>query len=308
MANNLDNFIPEIWSTRLIRNLDQLNLAMMICTNTNYEGEVRQFGDTVHVRTLGNVTVFPYTRGSTISPQDMNPDKETLVVDQAHGFAIDVDDLDVAQNDINAIQAYTGRAAVAMSNHLDTYAWSFYTSAHADNDLNGGSAITITGTSAGSSHVYDILVEAGKLLDEKNVPQTQRWAVVTPYYKSLLMKDTVYFINGSTLGDMVLTTAAIGMNQTPMTARDALNRGFVGQAAGFDIYCSNNLPSSGSNKVCIFGQDRPVSFAAQIQPGSVEAIRLENTFGSRVRGLMLYGGKVFAEEAKRLVYAVVTNA
>jgi hypothetical protein len=308
MANNLDNFIPEIWSTRLIANLDQQNLAMMVCANTNYEGEVRQFGDTVHVRTLGNVTVGAYTRGGTIVAQDLQPSKEVLTVDQAKYFRIDVDDLDAAQNDINALQAYTGRAAVAMANDLDSFVWSFYTSAPAANRLNSGSAITLSATTAGASHVYDLIVEAGRMLDVQNTPQVGRWMVVTPFYKSLLLKDTVYFINGSNLGDMVLNTAMIGVNQTPVTARQALNRGFIGQAGGFDIYVSNALPASGANRVILFGQDRPVSFAAQLQPGSVEAIRLENSFGTQVRGLVLHGGKVFAEDSKRLGYGIVSNA
>jgi hypothetical protein len=309
VANNLDNFIPEVWSTRIIQNLDQNNLAMMICANSDYEGEVRQAGDTVHVRTFGNITVGPYTRGMTISAQDLTPAKETMVVDQSYYFAFDVDDLDAAQNDINAVQGYTGRAGVAMANHFDRYIFNFYSSAHADNDINSGSEVNITASTAGTSHVYDIIVEAGRLLDRKDVPSNGRWMVVDPYYKSLLMKDTVYFINGSELGDMLLTTATVGMNQQALSAREALNRGFVGRAGGFDIYMSNALPApSGTSKALPFGQGKPVSFAAQLMPGSPEATRLENSFGVRIKGLSLYGGKVFSEDSKRLGYVVVDQS
>lgn len=307
MANNLDNFTPEIWSTALIERIDQVNLAMMLCANTDYEGEIRRAGDTVQVRTPGDVTMRPYGRGGSVTYEDLTPTKETMVIDQSHYFAFAVDDLDVAQNDIDAARVYTARAGVSVANHLDDYVFSFYSQALTANQVsNGGSAIDITASSAGTTHVVDLLLEAQENLDDQSVPADGRWIVVSPYYKKLLMKDTVYFINGSTLGDHILTTARF--MGASMTARDALGRGFVGQACGFDVYTSTNLPTSGSGRYCPYGQGRPISFAAQIQPGTMEALRLESTFGTAVRGLLLYGGEVFNEHAKRLGYIFVDNS
>lgn len=303
MANNLDNFVPEIWSRNVVANIDQVNVAMAAIANNNYEGEIAAFGDTVQVRTFGNVTVQNYQRGQTLSPEDLAPTKETLTVDQAKAFVFDVDDLDKVQNDISAIQGYTGRAGVAVSNNMDSYAMSFYSSAHANNQLsNGGSAYDISANTAGTA-AYELFVNAGVALDTFNVPSDQRWIIVSPYVKGLLLKSTTYLIRASDLGDAIVSTARIGM-----TARDAMARGYVGQAAGFDIWCSTNLATNGSNRYMLYGQGKPLSFAAQIQPGSVEAIRLPDTFATRVRGLVLYGGKVFAEDSKRLGYIYVDNS
>lgn len=38
MPNNLDAFVPEIWSRRVIANIDQNNVALNF-VNTDYEGE-----------------------------------------------------------------------------------------------------------------------------------------------------------------------------------------------------------------------------------------------------------------------------
>ena len=40
----------------------------------------------------------------------------------------------------------------------------------------------------------------------------------------------------------------------------------------------------------------------------MEALRLETTFATRVRGLLLHGAQVFAEDAKALGVIYTTNA
>ena len=125
MANNLNNFVPEIWSKNIIENINQVNVAMNF-VNTDYEGEIRNFGDTVQVRTFGNITIQDYERGNPLAPENLVPSIETMSINTAKYFAFDVDDLDVVQNDISAIQGYTRRAAVSMSNAIDSYLFGFY--------------------------------------------------------------------------------------------------------------------------------------------------------------------------------------
>jgi hypothetical protein len=302
MANNLDAFIPEIWSRNIIANIDQVNVAMGIVASTDYEGEIKQFGDTVQVRTFGSVSVQDYQRGGRLAPQDLVPTKESLTIDTAKSFTFDVDDLDTAQNDINAIQGYSARAGVAMSEAIDAYLFSFVTSAPAANRVNSGSVVDVsTGTAA--TNVYDLAVEAGRLLDNQNVPQTGRWLIVTPYVKSLLLRNTTYLVRASALGDAVVLSGKVGM-----TAGVAQNNGYLGQLAGMDVWCSTGLPMSTTSYYLPFGQGKPVSYAAQIPPGSLEAVRLQDTFATRVRGLLLHGGKVFTENAKRLGYILADNS
>ena len=44
------NFIPEIWSGKLIENFYDATVLAAI-SNTDYEGEIRSMGDTVNIRT-----------------------------------------------------------------------------------------------------------------------------------------------------------------------------------------------------------------------------------------------------------------
>src|SRR3954462_2844559 len=101
MANDLSAFNSEAWSSRLVTKLDQINV-MLPLVNRNWEGDLRQ-NRTVWVRTPGNITMGSYTRGATISYQDLAPSKESMTVDTGESFAINVDDLDKAQSDISTM-------------------------------------------------------------------------------------------------------------------------------------------------------------------------------------------------------------
>jgi hypothetical protein len=38
MPNDLSAFIPQVWSRRIINNINQINVGMAVMCNTNYEG------------------------------------------------------------------------------------------------------------------------------------------------------------------------------------------------------------------------------------------------------------------------------
>src|SRR3954467_3055206 len=114
MANDLSAFNSEAWSARLVEKVDQVNV-MLPLVNRNWEGDLRQ-NKTVNVRTPGNITMASYSRGGTISYQDLAPVKEQFTVNDGEYFAFEVDDLDKAQSDLNAMDIYLKRAIVAVNN------------------------------------------------------------------------------------------------------------------------------------------------------------------------------------------------
>lgn len=299
MANDVSAFVPEWWATPVLEKFRRTNLAMALIANTNYQGVVARAGDTVHVQTVGNINVLGYDRGLAITYQDMTPTDEQLTVDQKDYAAIQLDDIDAAQQNQDSLSLYTNEMGVAMAEKLDTFAFSFYTSTHASNRIsNSGSAYTLSSTASDLTHPYNMLRRAGRMLTEQNVSRRGRWAIVSPYFLEILQGDTTYFINGSDLGDSFLTLATLRTDTGPvqLNATDSMEMGFVGTAAGFQIYTSNNLPEDASGTYSLFGQGRPLSFVAQLR--KFESGRLERSIGEYVRALMLYGGKVFTEPSK----------
>src|SRR5580698_9035275 len=163
MANNLAAFNSEAWSERLVTKLDQINV-MLPLVNRNWEGDLRQ-NKTVWVRTAGNISMGSYSRGATISYQDLTPTNESFTVNDGEYFAFEVDDLDKAQSDVNAMDVYLKRAVVAMNNTVETKLLNAYSSAGVQLGappagtgailtpvISGGVVTSVTITAAGSGY------------------------------------------------------------------------------------------------------------------------------------------------------------
>jgi hypothetical protein len=118
MANNLAAFTPVKFSLKLVEVLYNETIYNMIA-NTKYEGEIKNSGDRVRVRTSARIALSAYTKGMTLVAQDLNPVEEDLIIDQQRYFKFVVDDIDKIQNDVDAIATYAANAKNDMSEVLD---------------------------------------------------------------------------------------------------------------------------------------------------------------------------------------------
>jgi len=269
----ISNFIPDLWSARLIANLD-LATVITLGANTNYEGEIRNVGDSVKIQQPGSITVNSYPASADISYESPTSTTKTLSVDQDKYWAFTVDDLDAVQANVNLVDTYTQRAAVAIAEDVDKYLGSLYAS-------QGAGDVTVDLT-ASSVDLYGTFVDAALNLDENNVPRAGRWAIVTPVVHAALLEDTK-FIQASDLGDQTVTTGA------------------VGRVAGMDILVSNNLTESSSTSTtsvmkCLYGTSDSMTYARQLL-GQPEALRLEGRFEDAIRGRLAYGAVVVQPDA-----------
>ena len=68
------NFIPAIWSARLLAHLDKKHVYASL-VNRDYEGEIRNFGDTVKINQIGDITIKDYQKGQDIAdPEALDSD------------------------------------------------------------------------------------------------------------------------------------------------------------------------------------------------------------------------------------------
>ena len=65
---SLDNFIPTVWSARLLQRLKAAHVFANV-VNTDYAGEISSYGDSVKINAIGDVTVGDYTKNSNIINQ-----------------------------------------------------------------------------------------------------------------------------------------------------------------------------------------------------------------------------------------------
>lgn len=119
MPNNLAAFTPVKFSLKLIEVLYNETIYTLIA-NTKFEGEIKNAGDRVRVRTAGKINLSQYTKEQTLVAQQLNPTDEDLVIDQQFYFKFVVDDIDKIQNDIDAINEYAANAKMDMSELLDS--------------------------------------------------------------------------------------------------------------------------------------------------------------------------------------------
>ena len=268
------HYKPEIWAAEFIVQLrKQLIYAGPQIVNHDYEGEIQQAGDTVHISSIGDVTVSDYDDDTDLDYEDVPDAGQTLVIDQQKSYAVAVKDIDKAQalNGGRAVAQIMSQAAYRMSDAADQFVAGKYTEIASANVLNGSD---YSGLDTTPGKLYDALVDLGVVLDENDVPTEGRYCVIPPWAHGILRKDP-NFINAEKSG----TTAP-------------LINGQVGEAAGFAILKSNNVPqpSAGSTYVIQAGTPMSISFANQIVEN--EALRDQKRFRDLLRGLHVYGGKV----------------
>lgn len=262
----INDFIPELWAGRVLDNLQKvLVYGAPGVVNRDYEGQIRQAGDTVKINNIGALTAGTYTADTDISSIDALSDStRSLDIDQSRFVAFQIDDITAAQSSVALMDAAMREAAYALGDAADQFI--------AAQMVSGGSSVS-TGidTTPDKDTAYENLVALSIALDEANAPREGRWVVVSPAYHGLLLKDSRFVSPGG--GD---TTT--------------LQNGRVGRAAGFTIYTSNNCPLDTTNKVVLAGHPSAITYAEQLV--KTEAFRMENRFADAVKMLHVYGAKV----------------
>ncbi len=231
-------------------------------TNRNYEGDIKNPGDTVKiVRPLGT-TIRPYTSGTDITVDELDASEATLVCDQADYFAFFAHDTD---NIARYAQVFVQEDAGKLLAAADRYVLGQYAQA----------AGAVTKATAGD--FVEAVREARAVLTKANAPDEGRWLVIGP-------------------DELKLVEDKLAQRQTTM-GDQTLRAGFAGQLAGFDVYVSNALKETGTTpkyRHALAGHISAVTFAGTVS--QIETMRSENRFADLVRGLHCYGAKVVRPE------------
>lgn len=284
----LENFIPVIWSARLLARLQKaLVYGQAGVVNRDYEGEITDVGDTVRINSIGPVSIFDYVKNQDMpGPETLNDATQTLVIDQAKSFNFQIDDIDRAQQKPKVMDEAMREAAYGLADVADQYiAGLMWQAAPATSMLGAIGTPQVIGYGANEMSPYIALLELGRFLDEKNIPREGRWAIVPPWFHEYLVMDNRLVATGTEAAD----TRAVN--------------GRAGRAAGFDILVSNNVPflTGPTEFKVVAGTSLATTYAEQIS--KVEAYRPERRFADAVKGLHLYGAKVVRPEALALLVA-----
>jgi hypothetical protein len=287
-SDSASKFIPQVWSGKLVEKFYTATVFGAIA-NTDYEGEISDFGDQVIIRTTPTMTINDYEIGLGLTYETPISANTSLDIDKGKYFAFAVDDVDAMQADIDMMDDWSEDASEQMKIAVDSdVLTNIPAGVNANNKgiaagvisgdinlgaagTNGDAAIAVT-----STNIVDYIIDMGTVLDEQNVPETGRWLVLPAWMVGRIKKSDLK--DASLAGD----STSIARN------------GLVGMIDRFYIYLSNNIIGIAEGTATLYnpiaGHSSGLTFAAQMV--KMETLPNPDTFGQLVRGLNVYGYKV----------------
>lgn len=302
-------FIPDVWSGKM-----QVKFYLATClsevTNNDWEGEIKDTGDSVIIRSIANITISNYTKGLALVSQVPTSTPITLNITQGKYFQVVLDDVDATQSDLKLMNSFTDDAGEQMKIVIESDVFTNVPASaatankgNAAGAASGNIRLGLTGTTAqcyvakagvgvgdgtaaAAKSAVDHIVDMGTVLDEQNVPEQGRWLLIPPVIANRLKKSDLKQVNFT------------GDDTSP------IRNGKLGMIDRFTLYVSNNLFSQTTTQkewTIMAGTRDAISFASQLT--KVETLRSTATFGDIVRGLNVYGYLVTKPEA--LVTSIV---
>jgi len=292
-------FIPTLWAGKFIEKFYDATVLAAI-SNTDYEGEIRNMGDLVKIRTRPTISIADYDATMALVVTRPSSASVDLNIDKGKYFNTVLDDVMEVQSDSDLLSLWADDASEQMKIKVDTDALGYTrlntgtvaankgnTAGRISADLRLGIttsptfvASTTQGTGVGDTNANDRsvinhLVDLGQVLDEQNIPESGRFVVVPAWYASAIKRSE-------------LRDASISGDGSSM-----LRNGRLGMVDRFTIYVSNLTPAGvagglAAGEFAVYaGHKNGLTFASQMT--KVETLRSESTFGTLLRGLQVYG-------------------
>ncbi|MFF7391002.1 hypothetical protein ACFZAE_21500 [Streptomyces scabiei] len=258
-------FVPEAWASSLLTQFDPLLVwSSRLVSNRDYEGEISNKGNVVHVNSLIRPTVSEYSLPEGMTAQRPETVDQEIPISQADYLQLlieDAEQVQLATGDFNSpinkqmIRALAAKADTFMGNVIASSA----------------TALPKIAPSAGNvpASLYGAILDMMLELDETDVPEASRYVVVSPRVKRYLIEHP-----------SIANAAAYG--EGGVTAN-----GVVARLAGFTVASTTAMPTGVD---VVAGHPDFATFASQFnefREGQSEKYRADY-----VDTLHLYGGKV----------------
>lgn len=258
------NFVPKIWAKAIERELERKLVFAEDC-NRQYEGDVKQMGDTVKILGVGKPTISKQKGGSIILP-DAETVEDTSVEMQINTvayFNFLVDDIDKRQAVGGLLDALNNEATQELAGEMDKDIAALAGTRDAKKVYSDYLAVN-------ADNVLGTLDLALQMLHENNVPADAKIvATVPPWF---------------------LTHLRTAYTKLDTDNSDLLKNGKVGRYNNILIKMSNNVNSTTSGSNIMVRTERAVAFANPLT--HTEPYRPEKRFSDAVKGYVLYGTKI----------------
>ena len=253
-------FIPEIWAATALGAL-KANTVMARLVNRNFENEVAQFGDTIHVPRCGTLEVKTKTANNTVTLQTPSADTVDLTLNKHKEISFLVEDVARAQANQDIIEGYIGDAVIKLAEEIDGDILSLYP---------GFSTTPIDATTGSGGIDAADIVEARRILNANKVPMQGRNIVWHEDAEAELLQITEF------------VTAEFG------DSGEAIREATIGRKYGFSHFMDQMVPVAGGEcQNLVFHRDaimvafRPLP-AVPDGLGARSVVMQEDGFGIRI--------------------------
>ena len=288
------NWVPAVYSQKVQKFFRRASVVEDI-TNTDYAGEIENFGDTVNIVKEPSITVSDYARGQTVNTQTLADDKLQLTVDQGSYFAFKVDDIEERQSHVNWEALATSSGAYSLKRNYDyNVLKNIYDNAATSAANTGTDGSPIDGDAAVDT-LADVISAAKTVLDGNDVPEENRWFVAPPAFYKQLRKAGAKIMDQSVMADGGASSMRNGIvTDRPLFGFRLYSTNAIAVSSG--AASSKTFGSAGSNEYAfLYGHQGAVATANHI--AKTELIRDPDSFSDIVRGLHVFGRKILRSDA-----------
>lgn len=308
-------FIPQLWSAKLAQKFYTATVFTEIA-NTDWEGEIKNLGDKVIINRVPDIVVNSYTVGTNLTYQVPTPNTVELTIDKAFYFAFQISDVLEYQSKPDLMDTFSNEASMRMKVKIDSTALFNLSLNTAYGTPAAGNSGTTAGARSGAynlgtntspvaltaANVLQMITAMSAVLEEQDIPSTDRWLLIDPATRNLLMQSNL--AQAQFMGD----------------SQSVLRNGKIGMIDRFTVYVTNNLPRGAANqamksgdgsetigathtaarRLLIAGHKSAFTFASQI--AKTEEVPNPNDFGRYIRSLQVFGFKAVNPEAFCIAY------
>jgi hypothetical protein len=219
-------FSPDIWSRQVLRAAES-NLVIAKSVNRGFEDDAA-VGKSVKVASIGNLAARAKAENTAITYETVAETATTIVLNLWSYAAVGIEDIVKVQSIVDLQNEYQRKLGYALARDVDSKLAA---------DFAGFSrSVGTLGTAASDANV----LAAVKLLDDADVPQDDRFFIMTPAEKVAKLAL-----------DRWSNALYIGTGQNPV------RNGILGDMYGLNLAVTTNLvkPAAGQANNAIFHRD-----------------------------------------------------
>jgi hypothetical protein len=234
MANSIGTTNANVIAQRALEIL-VADYSFLKNSVTDFSSEAAKYNASIYTHRISATTAQDYSQANGYVATATTQTDVQITLNKFKHVSYAVDDQERTSSNINLIERFAGAAAHALGLQMVGDLLALVTS----------SSFTSALTQSSATFSYASVVSAGITLNNANVPQNDRYAVLAPSFYGRLLNDSTIVANAQITGEQARTAG-------------------IGSVAGFNINMYSAVPSNSITLGGFFAQREALLIAARV--------------------------------------------